>query len=431
MKRRIITSLAAAALAVAAVASQHALGRTAAAQGKQMPVFEVDTTFFKPLPNGWMTGQGSAIAVDKHDNVWWFHRPQYVPADKKAAPAVLEFDSKGNFVQGWGGPSDQYEWFDQEHGIYIDDKDNVWLTGSARVALGGANGKVLRNDNQLLKFTNKGKFLMQIGKRDTSTGNADTMNVYSATDLSVVSKTNEVFVADGYINHRVIVFDAETGKYKRMWGAFGNVPMNSPNQLENARKAPRGRGPAAPEDPAAVPIARANAPAAPAGGRGGGRAAAPAIDQSDPGPMQFVGPVHSAKVSNDGLVYVADRSGNRLQVFTMDGKYVKQTRIESPSGFAISVDPAQRFLYIAQYGVSHIAVLDRQTLEVLYQFGVRDKAPGNFQGPHELSVDSKGNLYVAEVEPGNRWQKFTFKGLSATPPPNALTPAQLAGPSAN
>jgi DNA-binding beta-propeller fold protein YncE len=120
---------------------------------------------------------------------------------------------------------------------------------------------------------------------------------------------------------------------------------------------------------------------------------------------------------------VADRGGNRLQVFTAEGKYVNQVLVESPSGFAISSDPQERFLYIAQYGVSHIAVLDRKTLEILYQFGTRNEAPGEFRGPHELSVDSKGNLYVAEVEPGNRVQKFVFKGLSATRPPNALAVA--------
>jgi DNA-binding beta-propeller fold protein YncE len=133
-------------------------------------------------------------------------------------------------------------------------------------------------------------------------------------------------------------------------------------------------------------------------------------------------------VSNDGLVYVADRSGNRVQVFTAEGKYVKQAFLESPSGLALSLDPDQRFLYIAQYGVSHVAVLDRQTLEVLYQFGMRGESPGDFRGPHELAVDSKGHLYVAEVEPGNRVQKFVFKGLAAKPPPNALTAAQLAAP---
>jgi hypothetical protein len=379
----------------------------AAQGGRQMPVFEVDAGFFKPLPNNWITGQGSAVAVDKRDHVWVFHRPRYVPAGKAAAPPVLEYDTDGRFVRGWGGSSEAYDWFDQEHGIYVDDKDNVWLTGSARPALAGPGDRVLRSDNMVLKFTNAGKFVMQIGKRDQSTGNSDTRNVYSSTDLSVYAKTNEVFVADGYINRRVIVFDAGTGAFKRMWGAFGNPPVDPPNMLENARTPPRPRGGGA-----------GQAAAAPAG-RAQGAAAGP--DLSGDGPPQFVGPVHSAKVSNDALVYVADRGGNRLQVFTIDGKYQKQVRIESPSGFAISSDPQQRFLYIAQYGISRIAVLDRKTLEVLYQFGMRSEAPGNFRGPHELAVDSKGNLFVAEVEPGNRVQKFVFKGLTATPPANALT----------
>jgi DNA-binding beta-propeller fold protein YncE len=381
----------------------------AAQSARQMPVFEVDPGFFKALPNNWVTGQGSAVAVDKRDHVWVFHRPRYVPAGRASAPPVLEYDTEGRFVRGWGGFSDAYDWFDQEHGIYIDDRDFVWLTGSARPALAGPGDRVLRSDNMLLKFTNAGTLVLQIGKRDQSTGNNDTRNVYSATDLSVYPKTNEVFVADGYINRRVIVFDAGTGAFKRMWGAFGNPPIDPPNMLENARTParPRGTG-AAPGGAAAAGTGRAQ-----------GAAAGP--DLSGDGPPQFAGPVHSAKVSNDGLVYVADRGGNRLQVFTVDGKYVKQVRIESPSGFAISSDPQQRFLYIAQFGPSRIAVLDRQTLDLLYQFGMRSDAPGHFRGPHELAVDSRGNLFVAEVEPGNRVQKFVFKGLTATPPPNALT----------
>ena len=418
MKRRILVSLAVIFAFAAAGVSERALGDTAVAQAaRQMPTLQVYPTFFK-IPNNMVTGQGSAVAVDRHDHVWIFHRPRYVSADKRAAPPVLEFDSTGKFIQGWGGPGAGYDWPDQEHGIYVDDKDNVWLTGSARPALAGAGGSLLRSDNMVLKFTNKGKFVMQIGHRDQSDGNADTKNVYSSTDLSVYAKTNEVFVADGYINHRVIVFDASTGAFKRMWGAFGNVPIDSPNQLANARTPARARAAAAPEDPAA--------PAR--GARGVGLGNQPPRDPADPGPQQFVGPVQSAKVSNDGFVYVADRSGNRLQVFTSEGKYVKQVVIESPSGLAISLDPDQRFLYIAQFGVSHVAVLDRKTLETLYQFGTRSENPGEFRGPHELSVDSKGNLYVAEVEPGNRVQKFAFKGLSAAPPPYALTAAQLAAP---
>jgi DNA-binding beta-propeller fold protein YncE len=138
------------------------------------------------------------------------------------------------------------------------------------------------------------------------------------------------------------------------------------------------------------------------------------------------------KISNDGFVYVADRSNRRVQVFTPDGKYVTQVFINragpsnsSAAGLGFSPDAQQRFLYVADLGNSHVVVLDRKTLHVLYQFGVRGTKPGDFQSPHHLAVDSKGNLYTAEVNPGNRAQRFLFKGMSSTIPANALTASQL------
>ena len=138
--------------------------------------------------------------------------------------------------------------------------------------------------------------------------------------------------------------------------------------------------------------------------------------------------MHAIKISNDGLVYVADRSNRRVQVFTPDGKYVNQAFINrsgpangSAAGLGFSPDAQQQFLYVSDLGNSHVVVLDRRTLQLLYQFGVRGTGPGDFQSPHHLAVDSKGNLYTAEVNPGNRAQKFLFKGMSSTPPPNALT----------
>jgi hypothetical protein len=378
--------------------SQRALGGSVAAQGaRQVPVFQVDPTFFK-IPNNMVLGQGSAVTVDSHDNVWIFHRPRYIPAEKRAqaAPPVMEFDSTGKYLQGWGGPSDAYEWPDQEHGIYVDDKDNVWLTGSGRPALAGPGDRVLRSDNMILKFTNKGKFVMQIGHRDQSGGNKDTSNVYSATDVFLYRKTNELFVADGYINRRLIVFNPETGAFKRMWGAFGNVPEDPPNLLKDARTPPRPRGSA----PAAAPA-------------GDGIAAARASLDAQANLPQFIGAVHAVKVSNDGIVYVADRSSNRVQTFTVDGKYLKQLIVGGPAGISLSTDPGQRFLYVVNMGGSKIVVADRKSLEVLYQFGERSEKPGDFRGVHHLAIDSKGNLYTAEAEPGNRFQKFVFKGLGA------------------
>ena len=407
MKRKIIVRLGVPLLAiVAAVIGLRALSQIASAQGaRQVPLFQVDSGFFK-IPNNWVTGQGSAVGVDKHDNIWIIHRPRYIPAEKRAqaAPPVLEFDSTGKFLQAWGGPSDAYDWPDQEHSVYPDPDDHIWISGSARPALAGPGDRVLRSDNMLLKFDNKGKLLMQIGKRDTSTGNNDTKNVYSATDLHVYPKTNELFVSDGYINKRVIVFDKDTGAFKRMWGAFGNVPMDSPDMLKNARTPPaprpaRGAAPAAADG--AAPAARGNAQPPPC--------------CTDPGPQQFVGAVHGIKVSNDGMVYVADRSANRVQSFTVDGKYQKQLLVHGPAGLALSSDPQQQFLYVVDMGGSKIVVVDRKSLQILYQFGNRGAAPGEFQGVHMIAIDSKGNLYTAEAEPGNRWQKFLFKGLGPAP----------------
>ena len=386
---------------VAAIATLPARGVQAQGGGpaRPVPVFEVDPAWPK-LPNNWVMGHVASVAVDRHDHVWMLHRPNTIPEDrrKNAAPPVLEFDAAGTFVKAWGGPGKGYDWPDSEHGIAVDYKDHVWIGGSAPVA------PSLRDldDDMLLKFDSKGKFLLQIGGRSVSKGNADTKTVHQSADVFVWPKTNEAFVADGYGNRRVIVFDADTGAYKRQWGAFSNTPIDAP------------------------PIAGPRAPA-----RGNGPA--PPLDTEGPGSPQFGGPVHAVKVSNDGLVYVADRPNRRVQVFTPDGKYLTQVFINragpsngSAAGLAFSPDAQQQFLYVADYGNSHIAVLDRKSLQVLYQFGQRSPKPGDFQGLHHLAIDSKGNIYTGEVAPGARAQRFVFKGLANALPPNALTPPQLA-----
>ncbi len=358
-------------------------------QSRQMPTFQPDTSWPK-LPNNWVLGQTPSVAVDRHDHLWILHRPRTVADDKKAlaAPAVLEFDADGKFLNAWGGPGQGFDWPDSEHGIFVDYRDNVWIGGSSPTS----TSPTRRSDDMLLKFTNKGKFLLQIGGYDKSRGNADQKAVNKPADAFVYQKTNEVFVADGYGNRRVIVFDADTGAFKRQWGAFGNVP----------------------QDAVPAPPAQPGAPPAP-------------LETTGPGPQQFGGPVHNVKVSNDGLVYVADRSNRRVQVFSIDGKFLNQIFVNragpsagSAAGIAFSPDQAQQFMYVADYGNSRVLVLNRRSGEVLYQFGTRSATPGNFQGVHFITVDSKGNLYTAEVLPGNRAQRFTYTGLSSTPPPNAL-----------
>lgn len=345
------------------------------APARQVPTFQVDSAWPK-LPNGWVTGNVTSVAVGRNDHVWLVHRSRMVPDAQKnqAAPPVLEFDQSGQFVRGWGGDGKGYDWPASEHGIFVDYKGNVWVTGSS--PSGGSLTGV--TDNMILKFSSEGKLLLQIGGRGKPGGNQDTMNLERAADVDVYEKTNEVFVADGYGNRRVIVFDADTGSFKRMWGAFGDPPDNLP--------------PASPESPAS---------------RG-------QPERAGDGPRSFANPVHAIRVSRDGLVYVADRTNRRVQVFTVNGKYVNQlfvNRAQGPSaaGLALSPDKEQAYLYVADYGNSRLVVVNRMTLEIMSQFGSRSSKPGDFQGLHHLAVDSKGNLYTAEVAPGNRAQKFLLR----------------------
>jgi DNA-binding beta-propeller fold protein YncE len=314
--------------------------------------------------------------------VWVLQRPGTLAPEEKprAAPPLLEFDASGNFIRAWGGPGAGYEWPNSEHGVYVDPKGFVWI---------GGNGD---NDHQILKFTKEGKFVMQIGHAGKSTGNADTRNLNQPADTFVYAKTNELFVADGYGNRRIIVFDADTGAFKRMWGAFGNVPTDGAPDLAQA-------------------------------------------DIGTDGPPQFVQPVHAARVSNDGLVYVSDRGGKRVQVFTIDGTFVSQVFIgrecrapdcgngTTAASTAFSPDPAQRFLYVGNRSQAKVMVFDRRTLGLLDSFGRWGSAPGEFGTLHHMAADSKGNLYVTEVTPlkpeNRRIQKFIYTGAQAPPSQSA------------
>jgi hypothetical protein len=355
--------------------------KSASAQGSrpQVPRFEPDPLWSQTLPNRWVTGQVGGVAVDSHDNVWVFHREATIPDGEKAAsltppqaeccipaPAVLEFAPNGTFLQAWGGPGAGYEWPTTQHGIFVDTKDNVWLSGSAK------------EDNQILKFTNKGKFLLQIGHSGKNRGSNDTENLGGPAGLFVYPKTNELFVADGYFNHRVIVFDADTGAYKRHWGAYGKKP----------------------EDDFKFP-ARAQ------------------LVQGPP-PPQFNNPVHSVLVSNDDLVYVADRTNNRFQVFRLDGTFLKEVFVAKTTlqaegtvhHFAMSPDKDQKFLYVMDGSNKAIRVMNRQTLEIVSNIGGHaGHNAREFFHAHSFAADSKGNLFIGEVNNGQRYYKYAFRGM--------------------
>jgi DNA-binding beta-propeller fold protein YncE len=336
----------------------------------KMPAMHPQTDWLKPPP-GKVLGDISAVAVDTHDNVWVLHRPRSVAeADRaRAAPAVLEYDKDGKFLHGFGGPDASYDWPTVEHSLAVDAKGRVWVTGNFRAAGGPA-------DDMMLVFTGDGKFIRQIGKPGASGGNSDTKNLHAAADIFVDDARHEVYVADGYGNRRVIVFDTETGAFKRMWSAFGSQPPNEPGP------APRVDG-------------------------------APFTPESGPGPYAFNG-VHGVEIARDGRVYVSDRVNQRIQVFTRQGRYLDQVfidrnmpSVQSTSGIAFSPDAAQRYMYVADWGNACLLVLDRRALKQLGSLCGKGAAPGQFNGPHLIATDSKGNLYVAEVQ-GRRLQRFVI-----------------------
>jgi DNA-binding beta-propeller fold protein YncE len=331
------------------------------------PQFKVDPFWPKPLPSNWILGQVAGIAVDNNDNIWIVHRPASLVEDEKgaqldppatkcciAAPPVLQFDAAGNLLRSWGGKGSGYDWPVQEHGIFVDGEGSVWLAGN--------DGK----DHQILKFTPDGKFLRQLGKPGQSHGSNSLSQLGRPAHMVVAS--GELFVADGYGNRRVVVFDAGTLAYKRHWGAYGERPHDD--------KLP-------PYDPRVALL------------------------------RSFGNPVHCVRVSNDGLVYVCDRANDRIQVFDKSGKFVNEFRIEPETlaqgsvwDLVLSEDREQKYLFVANGANNYLLTVERATGQVLATFSRPGRMAGELKWVHNLAIDSKGNLYTAEVGTGRRAQKF-------------------------
>jgi len=324
-------------------------------QAANAPQGMVSKPWQPQMPNGWIMSEVSAVAVGPDDTVWVLQRPRALPeADRAhAGPAVLAFNRDGKYLRGFGGPGDGYEWPQVEHSLAVDAKGHVWITGSFR-------GTSAQADDMVLVFDGQGKFIRQIGRRGASTGNLDHANVRAPADIFIDDARNEVYVADGYANNRLVVFDTETGAFKRMWSAFGAPPP--------AESTP---SPAATDT--STDIKNDNAPS-------------------------FIG-VHGVEIAKDGTVYVSDRAHKRVQLFDRDGKYQRQFFVNragaaplSASGIAFSVDPEQRTLYVADWGNQQVWLYDRKTLA---QTG---KIDATFVGPHLMATDSTGALYIAEVQ---------------------------------
>ena len=362
---------------VALGAFQALLENRAGAQGStvQAPRFEVDPLWPKPLPNHWLLGMTIGVWVDGEDHVWIIHRGAATLSNMekgaelnpptgeccRSAPPVLEFDRDGNLLRHWGGPGPGYEWPESNHGIFVDYKGNVWI---------GGNGA---KDAHILKFTKDGKFLMQVGRLGGNKGSNDPDNFGRVAKIWVDPKTNEAYVADGYGNKRVAVLDADTGRMKRHWGAYGNKPDDTD----------LGR-----YDPDAPPA------------------------------KQFRNPVHCADLANDNLLYVCDRVNDRLQVFRPDGTFVKEAFFARRSlgegsvwDLAFSKDPKQKYIFMTDGRNQKVRIVLRETLEEVTNFGDGGRQPGQFYGVHSIAIDSKGNLYTTETYEGKRVQKFVYKGV--------------------
>jgi DNA-binding beta-propeller fold protein YncE len=371
-----------------------AVAWTAAATGaeRDAPSFAVDPHWPRPLPHPWLLGAVVGVAVDAKDHVLIVHRPGTLQPNEtrsiwRAAPPVLELDPEGNVVSAWGGPGAGYEWPDLEHGIHVDDENNVWIAG------GGPE------DAQILKFTREGKFSMQIGRKGRNQGSNDTENLGGAAHMVVDRDANELFVADGYVNHRVIVFDAGTGAYKRHWGAYGKRPDDS--YFEEA-------GEHLPS-PFSGAVQHENRPSQ--------------YDPEGPPAPQFR-IVHAVRIARDGLVYVCDRTNDRIQVFRKDGRFVKEAFVARQTlgsgsvwDIAFSTDPAQTYLFVPDGTNQQIWILARETLEVVTAFGRAGHWAGQFYGAHNIAADSRGNLYVTETYEGKRVQKFEYRGMAPAAAP--------------
>jgi DNA-binding beta-propeller fold protein YncE len=337
-----------------------------------LPVYVVDPFWPRPLPNDWILGQCAGIHVDDDDHIWVANRPGSSTERELGAiqdppygdccypaPPVIEFDAAGNVLNAWGGDDGDQRWPKREHGMYIDAEGFVWTGG------------VADQDHVIFKSTKAGKRVLEIGVWGQTKGSNDTTTLGGAADIAVDPDANEVYIADGYVNRRVIVFDASTGAYKRHWGAYGEPPSDE-HQPDFDPDAPRSRN--------------------------------------------FRRPMHAVRIGNDGLVYTADRANNRIQVFRKDGTFVKEGLVAprarfmgSASDIDFSRDPEQTFMFVPDSTNMKVWIMTRADLKVVGSFGHGGRQAGQFEAVHNVAVDSKGNIYTAEVNTGKRVQKFVLQ----------------------
>lgn len=354
------------------------LGGASAAQepSSPSPTLRVDPFWPKPLPQNWLVGQIGGISVDDQDRIWVLNRPGSHAPDEVgvsqtpprsvccvAAPAVLVFNAAGDLLQSWTGEARGERWPNNEHSIFVDHQGFVWIGGAGE------------NDGFVVKYTADGRFVMRIGSPGPSLGNNDTTRLGRPAGLFVDPERNELYVADGYANQRVIVFDAETGAYRRHWGAYGRPPVDS------------GQAASTPENYA-----------------------------PSPGAESFALP-HGLRLSADGKVYVADRPNNRIQIFDRSGAFLgEQAYLEETGGLgstwdlAFSADSGQNLVVVADGENNQLHFARRETGEIVGSVGRRGRNAGQFHWLHAVDTDSDGAVYTGEVQTGKRLQRFVPEG---------------------
>lgn len=374
---------------------------SAPAWGQAAPHYEIDPFWPKELPNNWVLGQIRGVATDSNDHVWVLN--EGVPNDNSAAaktppqaeccvpaPAVIEFDAAGNVVSSWGKAGFVPGWPIAPRGIHVDKKGNIWIAGvgspwNAEPASPMPTQKQPW-DRQVLKFSRDGKLLLQIGQPSNAPlNNQDTAHLGPSGAVYVDDAADEVYVADGFAKRRIVVFDANTGAFKRGWGAYG-IALD---QIDNAQPAP-------------FPATRD-----------------PSIQPS----KQFRG-LTDIEIANDGLVYAADQMNYRIQVFTKQGKFVKEFSaaahvlgFEATWSMALSRDPLQRHLFLTDGESGLIRIFDRGDGKELGKLGHKGRGAGQFSNLGWVALDSKATMYTGEVHFTRSWdgKTATLTGKPQTP----------------
>ncbi|MBB5987168.1 hypothetical protein [Sphingobium lignivorans] len=355
--------------------------QTALVSGTPIPRFKADTAW-PQLPENWVIGQVAGLSTDREGNIWLVHRPHSVRdpgPTRQPAPTVLRLSPDGKVLAAWDGKStapeiDGVNQFPAStHGVFVDAEDNVWI---------GGNGK---DDHVVVKYSMDGKYLGQFGTRGATGGNLDKAKLGGPADI--YRHNDELLIADGYINKRVITFDAKSAAFRRFWGAYASAPDAPARQGDFDQS----------------------------------MAASTADGGANPRSPMFGDIVHCVVKSSNGDLYVCDRRNNRIQMFRdgPDGKavFVKDILIAPETGGLrtvsdVAFSPDETYMYVTDMENGRVWTLLRETHQIIGHFGkANGKGPAEFIWLHSMVTDRDGNIYTSEVNQGQRVQKFVFTGI--------------------